>query len=140
MYMTNISFISPMPPCSQQTKHRPVYCNNGELMISSRMYYLHNVCRIHYILNWYTIVYTRTKLISRSNTIQRRSMPRKSTLYKDQGWAWVVLAGTCFGMMISGVIYVGGLFNIIFLDVFGLSRQKTAWVTAIQGSVLSMTG
>lgn len=58
----------------------------------------------------------------------------------DTGWSWVVLAGSFLSLMIMSTIYTAGLFNIIFLEVFGMNKQVTAWVGAMPGSLMSILG
>ncbi|KAK2142475.1 hypothetical protein LSH36_951g04003 [Paralvinella palmiformis] len=57
----------------------------------------------------------------------------------DTGWSWAILAGSCLGQVIISLIYVVGIFNVIFLEVFqDGDRQTTAWLGAVQSSFLSL--
>ena len=59
----------------------------------------------------------------------------------DTGWSWAILAGSCLGQVIISLIYVVGIFNVIFLEVFqDGDRQTTAWLGAVQSSFLSLFG
>ena len=58
----------------------------------------------------------------------------------DTGWSWVILTGSCLAQVIISLIYVVGIFNVIFLEVFQDDRQTTAWLGAVQSSFLSLFG
>ena len=58
----------------------------------------------------------------------------------DAGWAWVILTATCVMNTFNGLVYVTGIFNVMFLERFQQSRQVTAWVGAVQTSSLCLYG
>lgn len=54
----------------------------------------------------------------------------------DKGWAWVVMTASCLSLMIvNGVAYTSGIYNVAFLEEFGESKATTAWI----GSLINST-
>ena len=54
----------------------------------------------------------------------------------DGGWGWVILfASFMSSVIVDGVCFAFGIFYLEFLDYFGESKSKTAWI----GSVLNGT-
>ena len=35
---------------------------------------------------------------------------------KDGGWAWVILAAAFVNLALSGIVYINGIFNVVFLE------------------------
>jgi hypothetical protein len=76
-----------------------------------------------------------------TNTLVSEKMPEQwADPDKDQGWAWAVLFGSSLAMTMFAVTYAGGIYHIVFLEEFGMSRQTTAWVTDLQSSLWGMGG
>ena len=59
---------------------------------------------------------------------------------KDGGWAWVVLVAAFVNFTLAGMIYVNGVFNVVFLEEFGESRALTSWAGALQAGLLNIGG
>ena len=59
---------------------------------------------------------------------------------KDGGWAWVILAAAFVNLALSGIVYVNGIFNVVFLEEFGESSAVTSWAGAAQVSLLNVGG
>ncbi|XP_046349971.2 monocarboxylate transporter 14-like [Haliotis rufescens] len=59
----------------------------------------------------------------------------------DEGWAWVVLVAAYMnGFLLSGVCYMGGMFQVVLLEHFQESVGLTAWVTSVYGSLMFFAG
>ncbi|KAK2146319.1 hypothetical protein LSH36_616g03011 [Paralvinella palmiformis] len=58
----------------------------------------------------------------------------------DHGWSWVILIGGAIIQMIVSLLCVVGIFNVIFLEVFQKDRQTTAWLAAVQSSLVCLFG
>nr|KAG5701408.1 hypothetical protein BaRGS_032740 [Batillaria attramentaria] len=57
----------------------------------------------------------------------------------DGGWAWVVLCGSFMNLLLaSGIGFVSGIFQKVFLEEFDQSVAFTAWVTALFSSFMQM--
>ena len=62
--------------------------------------------------------------------------PRKDV---DSGWAWVVLLASFINLLLaSGLGFVSGIFQKLFLEEFGESVAFTAWVTALFSSFMQL--
>ncbi|ESO93709.1 hypothetical protein LOTGIDRAFT_153165 [Lottia gigantea] len=60
---------------------------------------------------------------------------------RDEGWAWIVLLAACMNILLgSGLAFIGGMFQAVFLEQFKESVAYTAWVTALFSSLLQLTG
>ena len=59
---------------------------------------------------------------------------------KDKGWAWMILLAAFVDLTLAGVVYINGIFNLVFLEEFGESRALTSWCGALQGALLNMGG
>ena len=59
---------------------------------------------------------------------------------KDGGWAWVILVAAFANFVLTGIVYVNGIFNVVFLEEFGESRAVTSWAGAAQVSLFSAAG
>ena len=59
---------------------------------------------------------------------------------KDGGWAWVILAAVFTNMLLAGIVFVNGIFNLVFLEEFAESTSLTSWCGAIQASLLHFGG
>ncbi|GFW60269.1 monocarboxylate transporter 9 [Trichonephila clavipes] len=56
----------------------------------------------------------------------------------DTGWSWVVAFAAFFNsLVLSGILRSSGILFVVFLDIFGLTRQETSWPITICISVLS---
>ncbi|XP_046349481.2 monocarboxylate transporter 14-like [Haliotis rufescens] len=59
----------------------------------------------------------------------------------DEGWAWVVLVASYMnGFLLSGVCYMGGMFQVVLLEHFKQSVGLTAWVTSVYASLMLFAG
>ncbi|XP_046548152.1 monocarboxylate transporter 14-like [Haliotis rubra] len=59
----------------------------------------------------------------------------------DGGWAWVVLVASYMnGFLLSGVCYMGGMFQVVLLEHFQQSVGLTAWVTSVYASLMLFAG
>ncbi|KAK7090083.1 hypothetical protein V1264_009930 [Littorina saxatilis] len=59
----------------------------------------------------------------------------------DGGWAWVVLFASFMNLLIaSGIGFVSGIFQKLFLEEFGESVAFTAWVTALFSALMQLAG
>ena len=70
----------------------------------------------------------------------RRTESRRSELDEpmapDGGWGWVILfASFVSSVIVDGVCFSFGIFLLEFLDYFGASKSRTAWI----GSTLNGT-
>ena len=59
---------------------------------------------------------------------------------KDGGWAWVILVAAFVNLALAGIVYINGIFNVVFLEEFGESRALTSWCGALQASLLNIGG
>ena len=59
---------------------------------------------------------------------------------KDRGWAWVILVAAFVNLTLDGILYVNGIFNVVFLEEFGESRALTSWAGSAQVSLLNAGG
>ena len=59
---------------------------------------------------------------------------------KDGGWAWVILAAVFTNMLLAGIVFVNGIFNLVFLEEFGESRALTSWAGAMQAGLADICG
>ena len=59
---------------------------------------------------------------------------------KDGGWAWVILMAAFVNLALDGIVYINGIFNVVFLEEFGESRALTSWAGAAQVSLFSAAG
>ena len=58
----------------------------------------------------------------------------------DRGWSWLILVGSCVTNLVASPIFWVGIFNVVFLDEFQRDRQTTAWLGAVQCSLISLIG
>ena len=59
----------------------------------------------------------------------------------DGGWAWWVLFGSFMNLLLaSGIAFLSGIFQKLFLEEFGESVAFTAWVTALFSSLMQLAG
>ncbi|XP_005096402.1 uncharacterized protein LOC101849837 [Aplysia californica] len=59
----------------------------------------------------------------------------------DGGWAWLVLLASYFNLlMCSGLAFVAGMFQVVFLEEFKGSVSLTAWITALFSSLMQLGG
>ncbi|XP_076453767.1 monocarboxylate transporter 14-like isoform X2 [Babylonia areolata] len=59
----------------------------------------------------------------------------------DGGWAWVVLLASFMNLLLaSGICFVSGIFQKLFLEQFRQSVAFTAWVTALFSSLMQLAG
>ena len=59
----------------------------------------------------------------------------------DGGWAWWVFIGSFMNLLLaSGIAFVSGIFQKLFLEEFGESVAFTAWVTALFSSLMQLAG
>ena len=59
---------------------------------------------------------------------------------KDRGWAWMILLAAFVDLTLAGVVYINGIFNLVFLEEFGESRALTSWCGALQNGLLNVGG
>lgn len=63
---------------------------------------------------------------------------RRSDEGPDTGWSWVVAFAAFFNsLVLSGILRSSGILFVVFIDVFGLTRQETSWPITICISVLN---
>lgn len=58
----------------------------------------------------------------------------------DKGWAWVILAAVFTERLLASTVYLSGIYNVVFLEEFGMSKSLTAWCGAVHISMMSLTG
>ena len=86
----------------------------------------------------------RSKKAHRNSSSYVYDAPDESTavppLPPDGGWGWVVVIASLFiNIIVDGVCFSFGVFYVAFLDHFGESKGKTAWVgSLIPGMYLGM--
>lgn len=54
----------------------------------------------------------------------------------DKGWAWVILIAVFLNCFVCGIVYTAGIFNILFLELFGETRAKTSFCAALPTSLI----
>ena len=59
---------------------------------------------------------------------------------KDGGWAWVILVAAFVNLALAGIVYINGIFNVVFLEEFGESSAVTSWAGAAQVSLVNAGG
>ncbi|KAF7989933.1 hypothetical protein HCN44_008607 [Aphidius gifuensis] len=80
--------------------------------------------------------YSRKDLYTK--TIKKDELPSK---IPDGGWGWmVVLASLVISMIADGVSFSFGLLYIEFLEEFGASKSKTAWIGSLFMAVPLLSG
>ncbi|KMQ91230.1 monocarboxylate transporter 14 [Lasius niger] len=74
-------------------------------------------------------------------SIEKASKGRKKPKVPDGGWGWVVvLASLVISMIADGVSFSFGLLYIEFLQEFGASKSKTAWIGSLFMAVPLLSG
>lgn len=74
-------------------------------------------------------------------SIEKASKRRKKPKVPDGGWGWVVvLASLVISMIADGVSFSFGLLYIEFLQEFGASKSKTAWIGSLFMAVPLLSG
>ncbi|GFR65952.1 monocarboxylate transporter 14 [Elysia marginata] len=59
----------------------------------------------------------------------------------DRGWAWWVLFASYLNLLLcSGLSYVAGMFQVVFLQEFHGSVALTSWVTSLFSSFMQLGG
>ncbi|XP_071086236.1 monocarboxylate transporter 14-like [Haliotis cracherodii] len=59
----------------------------------------------------------------------------------DDGWAWAVLVASYMNQfLLSGVCYMGGMFQVVLLEHFQEGVGVTAWVTSVYASLMLVAG
>lgn len=59
---------------------------------------------------------------------------------KDRGWAWIVaLSGFVTHVLVFGICFSVGMFNVVFLEEFHEGSALTAWIGSINTTVLSIS-
>ena len=66
---------------------------------------------------------------------------RKETVDIDDGWAWLVLVGVAFGLLLqASLMYAGGVIYVALLDTFQDDYTKTSLVGSINTGLLCLAG
>ncbi|GFT61232.1 MFS domain-containing protein [Nephila pilipes] len=63
---------------------------------------------------------------------------RRSDEGPDTGWSWVVAFAAFFNsLVLSGILRSSGVLFVVFIDIFGVTRQEASWPLTICFSVLN---
>lgn len=79
--------------------------------------------------------------VSDINLQERTGEPILVYKAPDGGWGWmIVLAAMIVSMIVDGISFSFGVYLVEFVDYFGESTQKTAWVGSLIPGMYSMSG
>lgn len=110
---------------------------NIQMHSSASMHYFH----LSWLCNKHKCVCACVQWQNSGGTEDCKSRMLRSKRDLDKGWAWVVLGVSFLSILLtSGISFVSGIFQKLFLEEFQESVAFTAWVTSLFSSFMQLAG